>query len=271
MKRLFLCISVALCAPLAYSQSEPTVVVDNLAITHEHKGWRVVEASTTPIHFNLMKGDLIVRIDGRNAGDTGPMIMASLLNAGTSWAIHLFIERGSLRMETKLREISTLAYDPGHADPFKHVAPGFSAPDAEFKDIDGQPLTLEQYRDKWLLIDFMGTWCQPCTEILPELLTVADRKQLSLLMVPLRDKAEAVRRMQQNYQLHSPIAMMQPMAQMPVDFGITTNLWTGQIPAFVLIRPDGEVALIAIGVSDTKQIEKTIESSMSRKADEASK
>jgi len=29
--------------------------------------------------------------------------------------------------------------------------------------------------------------------------------------------------------------------------------------------------LIAIGVSDTKQIEKTIESSMSRKADEASK
>ena len=127
------------------------------------------------------------------------------------------------------------------------MASGFSAPDAEFNDIDSQPLTLEQFKGKWLLIDFMATWCAPCMEALPKVLSSADHNQLSLLMVALNDKADAVRRMRQSYEIRSPIAMMGPMAQLPIDFGIATNLWTGQIPAYVLIRPDGEVALIAIG------------------------
>jgi thiol-disulfide isomerase/thioredoxin len=271
MKRLFLCILIALCAHLAYAQSEPIVAVDNLAVTHEHKGWRVTSVSTTPIHFNLLKGDLIVRIDGKNAAETGPMIMASLFNAEYRRNPNLFIERGGLRMEIELRQIPAQDYSPVNSNPFKHVASGFSAPDAEFNDIDNQPLTLEQFKGKWLLIDFMATWCPPCMESLPKVLSTADRDQLSLLMVALKDKEEAVRRMKQSYKIKSPVAMMQPMAQMPVDFGITTNLWTGQIPALVLIRPDGEVALIAIGAFDTNQIGKTIDCLISCKANEALK
>jgi len=97
-------------------------------------------------------------------------------------------------------------------------------------------------------------------------LSSADRNQVSLLMVALRDKAEAVRHMQQGYKIKSPISMMQPMAQLPIDFGIATNRWTGQIPSYVLIRPDGEVALIAIGSVDAAHIEKTIDCLMNCKA-----
>ena len=106
MKRLFLCVSIVLCAHLAYSQSEPIVAVDNIAVIHEHKGWRVIDASTRPIHFNLIKGDLIVRIDGKNAAETGPMRIASLFNEGHRREIDLFIERGDFRMEIGLREIA---------------------------------------------------------------------------------------------------------------------------------------------------------------------
>ena len=93
-KKLFLCINVVLCSHLVHSQSQPIVVVDNLTVTHEQNGWRVIDASTTPIHFNLIKGDLIVRIDGKNAAESGPMTMASLFNQGDRRQIHLFIERG---------------------------------------------------------------------------------------------------------------------------------------------------------------------------------
>jgi thiol-disulfide isomerase/thioredoxin len=265
MKGLFLGVSIALCAHFAYSQSEPIVAVDNITVIHEHKGWRVIDASTTPIHFNLIKGDLIVRIDGKNAADTGPMLMASLFNEGHRQGINLFIERGGLRMAILLREIRPQDYEPVGANPFRRVASGFSAPDAEFNDLDGQPLTLEQFKGKWLLIDFMGTWCEPCMEALPEVMSSADRDQVSLLLVTLNDRAEAVRRMRQNYKVRSPIAMMGPMSQLPIDFGISTNLWTGQIPAYVLIRPDGEVALIAIGALDADHIEKIIDSLMSSK------
>jgi thiol-disulfide isomerase/thioredoxin len=151
------------------------------------------------------------------------------------------------------------------------VASGFSAPDAEFNDIDNQPLTLEQFKGKWLLIDFMATWCAPCMEALPEVLSSADHNQLTLLVVALRDKPEAVLRMRQSYKIGSPIAMMGPMAQLPIDFGIATNLWTGQIPAYALIRPDGEVALIAIGALDADHIEKTIDCLMYCKANEGLK
>lgn len=273
MKKLFLCIFIAFFTHILHAQSEPTVVVDNLAITHEHKGWRVISASTTPVHFNLIKGDLIIRIDGRNAADTGPMIMASLFNEGDRRYINLFIERGDLRMETKLREISSMDFDPVGANPFRHVASGFSAPDAEFRDIDGQPLTLEQFKGKWLLIDFMATWCPPCTETLPSVLKVAEHNDLTLnlLIVALNDRAEAVRRVRQKYTITSPIAMVQTMSQLPIDFGITTNRWTGQVPALVLIRPDGEVALINMGCLDASHIEKTIECLMGCKGDEVPK
>jgi thiol-disulfide isomerase/thioredoxin len=271
MKKLFLCIYIALCAHFAYSQSDPVVAVDNITVTHEHKGWRVVNVSPAPIHFNLIKGDLIVRIDGKNAADTGPMIMASLFNEGYRREIKLFIERGFLRMEIGLRNIPTQDYSPAGPYPFKHVASGFSAPDAEFNDIDNQPLTLEQFKGKWLLIDFMGTWCAPCMEALPNVLSSANHDQLTLLIVALRDKPESVRRMRQSYEIKSPIAMMQPMAQLPVDFGVSTNLWTGQIPSLVLLRPDGEVALISIGGIEAKNIGKAIESLMSSTKNEDQK
>lgn len=273
MKKLFLCLCVVFCAHFAHPQSEPTVLVNNVAIMHEAKGWRVVRASTTPIHFNLIKGDLIIRIDGKNAAETGPMIMASLFNQGVRGDISLFIERGDLRMETKLREISSQDFDPVGANPFKRVASGFSVPDAEFKDIDGRSMTFEQFKGKWLLIDFMATWCPPCIDTLPNVLSAAEHNDLTLnlLIVALNDRADAVRQMQKKYTITAPITMVQTMSQLPINFGITTNRWTGQVPALVLIRPDGEVVLIDLGGIDADHIEKTIECVMSCKPDEGLK
>jgi thiol-disulfide isomerase/thioredoxin len=281
MRKLFLCVAVALCAHLAHPQSEsaaphpePVVIVDNIALAHEHRGWRVVNVST-PLHanlftrFNLLKGDLIIRIDGKNAAETGPMQMASLLNQGDRQRINLFLERGIFSMETVLRDILQEDYDPVGADPFKSVTAGFSVPDAEFKDINGQPVALEQFKGKWLLIDFMATWCAPCMEKLPNVLNVADHHQLSLLTIALNDKMEAVQHMRQSYKIDSPIAMAHILSQLPIDFGVATNRWTAQIPALILIRPDGEIALIDIGGLDGDQIEKVIPCVMTCKADKA--
>jgi peroxiredoxin len=282
MRKLFLCVAAALCAHLAHAQSEPThphpepiVVVNNIAIAHEHKGWRVINVlppfhSNLLIHFNLLKGDLIIRIDGKNAAETGPMQMTSLFNLGDRRRINLFIERGILSMETALRDIRSQDTNPVGANPFRSVASGFSAPDFELKDIDGQTVTLEQFKGKWLLINFTATWCASCMETLPAVLSTVEHNQLNLLTVTLRDRAESVRRMQQDNKIASPIATMQPMSQLPIDFGIATNQWTGQIPALILIRPDGEIALIAIGGFNADNIENNIHCVMTCKADDTS-
>jgi hypothetical protein len=110
-------------------------------------------------------------------------------------------------------------------------------------------------------------------QALPKVLSVAERNDLSLnlLTVALDDKAEAVQRMQQKYAIESPIAMMQTSAKLPMDFGVAINRWTWQLPALVLIRPDGEVALIDIGGIDADHIGQTILCMMSCKADEVLK
>lgn len=269
VKRLLCFLCGTFCAGLAHSQSQPLVIVDNIAISHEAKGWRVIDASTMPLKFNLIKGDLIVRIDGKNAADAGPMMIASLMNEWNSNSINMFIERGGLRMETRLRDIASGDLQPAGVNPFRHVAKGFSAPDADFQDIDGQPVSLGQYQGKWLLIEFMATWCAPCIDATPKIANIATQNQLNLLTIAINDKPAAVRRVQQRYRIDTPIAMMQLESQLPIDFGITTNRWTGQVPAVVLIRPDGEIALIEIGCFDSVQFEKTLHYAMSANAEEA--
>lgn len=271
MKRLPIYLYTALCASVLNAQSQPIVAVDSVTVVREQKGWRVVDVRPSPIHFNLATGDLIVRIDGKNASETGPMQLASLMNEQFRREIDLFIERGDQRQETALRQIRGEDYAPVGANPFKHVARGFSAPEMDLVDIDRQPVTLDQFKDKWLLIDFIGTWCAPCMRTMPKLLDVINRRQLSLVMVALGDKEESVRHLRQRYNIRTPIVMAKWTDQMPIAFGIATNRWTGQIPGLVLIRPNGEVALIEIGVNDPANTDKTIEGLMGDSASENSK
>lgn len=246
------------------SQAESVVSVNNLSLIHEHKGWRVLEGSVKPIHFNLLKGDLIVRIDGKNAADTGPMQIACLLNQGYQHYVQLFIERGKERISIDLRQISSSDYSPAVGVPFRHVASGFSSPDWNIKDLDGNIISLDQYKGKWLLIDFMSVWCQSCIEQMPTVLDTARHEKLDLLIVALNDRPLALQRIRHEYKIASPIAALSSLAPLPVAFGVTANMDRGQIPAFVLIAPDGEVAMESIASFDPASFAWSLHSIVSR-------
>jgi len=60
------------------------------------------------------------------------------------------------------------------------------------------------------------------------------------------------------------------MAPLPIAFGVTTNLWTGQIPALALIDPTGDVSMVGIG-GDSQQIEIQIDTLIKLKTASLSK
>ena len=52
---------------------------------------------------------------------------------------------------------------------------GKPAPEVKFKDLDGNDVTLAQYKGTVVLVDFWATWCEPCYVEIPWLIEMQQK------------------------------------------------------------------------------------------------
>jgi peroxiredoxin len=52
---------------------------------------------------------------------------------------------------------------------------GSAAPDFALQDLSGKTLRLSSYKQRVILLEFWATWCPPCRDSIPELISLQER------------------------------------------------------------------------------------------------
>ena len=113
------------------------------------------------------------------------------------------------------------------------------APDFALTGLNGEKHSLADYKGKWLVLDFWGTWCAPCRKEMPKVnefnkdLLQGKYAGITLLGIACNDNAIAVKK----YLDENKIGIIMVMG----DSKIPGNYRIKEYPSKILISPDGKM------------------------------
>jgi cytochrome c biogenesis protein CcmG, thiol:disulfide interchange protein DsbE len=139
-----------------------------------------------------------------------------------------------------------------------------AAPDVTFKDLQGKDVTLSSFKGKVVLVNFWGTWCEPCRGEIPILIAMQQKyspKGFTLLAAATNDEEKTVDSFIHTTQFN--VGGQQILMNYPIVMGtddITTK-FGGLLgmPTSYLITRDGKIFKRYIGALNENQIVKDVE------------
>lgn len=143
----------------------------------------------------------------------------------------------------KLRNDYELAQKRAEAQ--KSLVPGMKVPDFRLRDIKGQECTLADFKGKYVLLDFWGTWCGWCIKGIPQMKEYYEKYKSLVEFVGIccNDTEDKWRNGVSKYTL--------PWTNLynGYDREVTTLYAVSGYPTKVLIDPEGNLVQIFVGES----------------------
>lgn len=117
------------------------------------------------------------------------------------------------------------------------------APDFTLEGLDGKPVSLSQFRGKWVILDFWGGWCIWCIRGIPELKEAYKQYEgeLEIIGVDCNESVEDWKAAVAKYELPWVNVYCPKGNTLLEEFGIQG------FPTKAIISPDGKVANITVG------------------------
>jgi peroxiredoxin len=135
----------------------------------------------------------------------------------------------------------------------KKLQPGIKAPDFILSDTLGHQLALNDFRGKYLLIDFWASWCKPCREQLPEVKALYSEfgpKGLNIIGISLdADRGRWVEALNTERMNWPQVSDLKKWDQQVVsDYNVSA------IPFMVLVDPQGAIVAYGKSLAEVKSI-----------------
>ena len=126
-----------------------------------------------------------------------------------------------------------------------------SAQSFVFKDMEGKQQRLQDYRGKWVLVNFWATWCPPCLEEIPELMALHEahnKTDLVVIGVALDSTAKSVKDFVAKRHISYPIVVG--------DYDLAAQVGEVEVlPTSYLFNPQGELVSYQEGVVTRNSVE----------------
>jgi peroxiredoxin len=129
--------------------------------------------------------------------------------------------------------------------------PPKAAPDFTLLNIDGQQVSLQQYRGKVVFLNFWATWCIPCREemaALERLHQTYQAQDLAIISIDLKEGADQVKAFFQKHSLSFP-SLLDPNGTVFRDYLVAG------MPTTYLIDRDGTLLARGVGGRDWTRAE----------------
>jgi thiol-disulfide isomerase/thioredoxin len=131
-----------------------------------------------------------------------------------------------------------------------------SADSFVFKDMQGHEQRLQDYRGKWVLVNFWATWCPPCLEEIPDLISLSEahkNKDLAVIGVALDSTRDSVTEFVAKRKISYPVVFG--------DYDLAAQVGeVDALPTSYLYDPSGKLVSYQQGMVTRASVESYIKS-----------
>jgi len=120
---------------------------------------------------------------------------------------------------------------------------GKRAPDFQLSNLEGQPVSLSDFRGTPVLLNFWATWCGPCRQEMPLIQGIFEEQtneNLVILAVNIGENSAAVKNFMQSGNYSFPVLL-------DTDRNVALQYNARAIPTTFFIDKDGTIQVIKVG------------------------